>query len=134
MQASAIDSKANRSVSFASFEVVYMVDCSGTTKDLFYGSQDFSRFQTEYLHDGEGSGKLRDLNRSKRRQRSCQHETTAEIRRRRIENRILDIIHRNEPADNAERADMCFQIQRIPLTQVSMHTPRQHHSQMANAA
>eukprot|EP00977_Amphora_coffeiformis_P003289 scaffold609_cov170-Amphora_coffeaeformis.AAC.43 len=135
MQASKVNSKADRSVSFASFEVVYMVDCSGTTEDLFYGKRDFSRFQTEYLSEKKESGDLRDLKRRKRRQQDHQH-TLAEIRRRRIENRILDIIHGSErqSASNTDRADICFQIRCIPLQQVSMHTHRPRQCQMANAA
>ena len=136
MQASAMASKADRSVSFALFEVVYMVDCSETTKDLFYGKRDFSRFQTEHLTEEKELGNLRDLKQRKRRQQDYQLDTLAEIRRRRIENRILDIIQGGErqQATNTERSDICFQMCCIPLRQVSMHAPRSHHSQMANAA
>lgn len=113
-----------------------MIDCSETTQALFYGKRDFARFQTDYINEQKNSGNLGKLRQRKRRQLQYQYETLSDIRRRRIENRILDIIYegQRQQTANTERTDICFQQRCIPLRRISMQTSRPQQSQMANAA
>lgn len=124
MQASK-SSSTKRSVRFSPLTVVYVVDCTETTRDLFYGKRDFSQFQTDFITEEKKAGNLPELQRRKRRQMDYQYETVAEIRRRRIEDRILHMIHQGQSrnAENIEQDDICFQRRCIPLQRVSMMSP-----------
>lgn len=124
MQASN-SSSTKRSVRFSPLTVVYFVDCTETTRDLFYGKRDFSQFKTDYIAEEKTAGNLPELQRRKRRQMDYQYETVAEIRRRRIEDRILHMIHQGQArnTENIEQNDICFQRRCIPLQRVSMMSP-----------
>ena len=126
---------AERSVRFAASTVVYDVDCSETTKSLFYGKSDYAQFQSDYIAEQKQTGCFRKMAARKRRQLNYQHETLTEIRRRRIENRILDIIHQGQTQLGDQQNDICFQRRCIPLQTVSIMNPsKPQQSGMAHAA
>lgn len=135
MQASAYEVE-KRSVTFAASTKVHMVDCSNTTTDLFYGKADFSRFQSDYLTEEKRAGTLTQLKKRKRHQQDYQYETVAEIRRRRIENRILSMIHegQRQQATFANQTDICFQQRCIPLQRLPMRAEHPRQAHMAFAA
>ena len=135
MQASS-NSSAKRSVTFSSVNLVHTIDCSDITTNLFYGKADYSRFQTDFMAEEKRSGTLTELRRRKRRQQDYQYETVAEIRRRKIENRILSMIQEGQrhQAAAARQLDICFQQRCIPLQRVPMRATQSQQSRMLDHA
>jgi hypothetical protein len=134
MQASSTSSTTRRMVTFAESSEVHVVDCTDTTKSLFYNKRDFSRFQSDFLQDETEAGDLTELRRKKRRQKDYQHDTITEIRRRRIENRILEIMQQGQQTSADDNNDICFQQRCVPLNRVPMRPNPPHRSHNAHAA